>query len=937
MKLFLIDGHALVFKVYYAFLRRPMVNSKGIDTSIIFGFTKTILELLRKEEPTHFAVAFDPPAKTFRHEFYPEYKATRPAAPELVRNSLNPLAEILRALNIPVLMKEGFEADDVIGYYARKAEADGMDVYMYTPDKDYGQLISDHIYQYRPPKSGNEGTVIGKKEICEKYCISDPSQFTDILAIWGDASDNVPGIPGIGEIGATRLISVYGSIENIYASLDRLTEKQRKAFSENRDRLMASRYLVKIRTDIDMPYSEEMLRRRLPSRKILELTSMYEIRSVEKMLPNGFEDMRAVTSSEVPSAISGSFHGTDSAETSGGHDGTEESRMHGEGTLHAENGRASSTGSVDMPTAPERIRIDMTYRETDAGTFAEEVRKNPEKTVSLHLMCSTDNGIDSEIDGIVMYMPGILFRHCGNTIPEETRDILSSSNMSFAGNNMKLAVNLLRRRGVEMTGTVLDTGLMHYLLNPERSHSAEQLCRTYLEHDGSSEETSQGDLFSSAPDMLRTEAAKCIEQYHLAGILRKELSENGLENLYFNMEMPLLYVLADMEFNGVRLDSASLREQSEEMELKLELIEKEARMLADTPDLNLSSTKQTGTVIYEKLKLNPNVKKNRNSNYPTDEETLAALRDKHRFIDKLLEYREYKKLLSTYINPLPKLVSRFSGKIHTTFNQSTTATGRLSSVKPNLQNIPVRTETGREIRKNFISGFDGGYIVSADYSQIELRLMAHMSGDGNMIDDFLKGKDIHTATASRIFGIPETEITREQRGKAKTANFGIIYGISAFGLAQRLGIGRNEAKDLIQYYFDAYPGVRKYIDEAVAHAREKGYVSTIYGRNRFLPDINSRNAVVRGLAERNAVNAPIQGSAADIIKLAMIELYTEMKVRKMRSRMILQVHDELIFDTAPEELETLTGLVKDRMQNVVSLKVPLTVDCGYGRNWLEAH
>lgn len=905
-RLYLIDGHALIFKMYYAFLRRPMINSSGEDMSIIYGFTKAVLELVRKEKPTHLAVAFDPPAKTFRHEAYEKYKANRMAAPETVKAALDPLVEIMKALNIPVLMKEGFEADDVIGTIAKKAEKEGFNVYMYTPDKDYGQLISDHIYQYKPPKSGDEGMIIGKKEICAKYCIEEPEQFADILAIWGDASDNVPGIAGIGEVGATKLISVYGSIDNIYKSLDKLTPKQRTAFENGKEQIEQSRFLVRIRTDVDMEFDEEECRLDRPSPEIENIVRKHEMTSLLKLLP------------EMP----------------------------------APEGR--DTQAAHIADKPAEVPAFKEIRPEDFRC-AEDMR------VSIYMDTKKDEGADSGIISVILmnsryeysYMEGRELRENGK-YTGILKSILENKDVSLAGKGLKQVVEAIRAEtGIDTGCRLYDIELMHYLINPERTHNIRNLSLSYLGFDidstrnlksAAKQTPTQMDLFApqkaedSSEEKAKSNGANiCYASIGLCSKLLEELEKSGESKLYDNMEMPLIYVLADMEFTGVKVDLENAERQKIRLSAELREIEGEARLMAGVSDLNLSSPKQIGTVIYEKLKLDPKVKKNSKSNYPTDEETLAALADKHPFINKLLDFRGIKKLLSTYIEPLPGLVSPRTGRIHTTFNQALTATGRLSSTKPNLQNIPIRSEMGRELRKNFISGFPDGRIMSADYSQIELRLMAHMSGDCNMINDFREGKDIHTATAARIFGVNESEVSREQRGRAKTANFGIIYGISPFGLSQRLGIPRAEAKSIITEYFANYPAIKSYIDRTIENARAKGYVETIYGRKRFLPDINSRNAVVRGLAERNAVNAPIQGSAADIIKAAMIEIHDEMRRMSMQSKMILQVHDELVFDVYPEEMEVLKSLVKEKMENVIRLEIPLIVECGSGNNWLEAH
>ncbi|MBR6270139.1 MAG: DNA polymerase I [Bacteroidales bacterium] len=851
-RLFLIDGHSLIFRMYYAFMRRPMINSKGEDTSILFGFTKFLLELIRKEQPTHLAVAFDPPAKTFRHELSPEYKANRSAAPELVKAALDPLTEIVRALDIPVVMKPGFEADDVIGSLAKKAAAKGFRVYMVTPDKDLGQIIDDNIFQFKPGKAGGEDEVWDKARLCEAFGISDPAQVIDILTIWGDASDNIKGVDGVGEVGAKKLVGKYGTLDNILAHLDELPAKQQEKFRAAEPHLALSRTLATIRTDVETGVTEEDLRLTAKATpRLYELFDHYEFNSLRSLLPSG----------DMP---------------------------------------VEAAAPVHRKLEPEEVSAAVIMGEADAaGRVA--VR------------------IDS--DTVIL---AVGERYCRTTIGE-AMPLLSNPFVDKAGFGLKHTA---------LKGDLYDVEIMHYLLNPERSHKLSQLARGYLGLELETAPEAGGKLFdfddSAAP-------RECVAAGLVEPLLRKELEESGLMKLYTEVEMPLIPVLADMEATGVKVDPKQLQEYRSELSVRLDAIEAEARELAGEPQLNLSSPKQVGAVIYEKLALDPKAKKSKTGSYSTDEETLAGLPVKHPFVDKVLEYRGLKKLISTYLEPLPALMDSRDGKVHTTFNQALTATGRLSSSKPNLQNIPVRTAEGREIRKAFVPSTQDGFIVSADYSQIELRLMAVLSGDPALLEGFNHGADIHADTASRIFHTPLPEVTPEQRRQAKVANFGIIYGISAFGLAQRMGISRTESKNFIEQYFIHYPKVREYMDSAVASAREKGFVETIFGRKRYLPDISSRNQVVRSLAERNAINAPIQGSAADIIKLAMINVYKRLETGNFRSKMVLQVHDELVFDVVAEELEPLMKMVKEEMEGVCSLPVPLTVECDYGKNWLEAH
>ncbi len=855
-RLFLIDGHSLIFRMYYAFMRRPMINSKGEDTSILFGFTKFLLELIRREQPSHLAVAFDPPAKTFRHELCPEYKANRSAAPELVKAALDPLVEIVEALDIPVIMRPGFEADDVIGSLAKQAAARGFDVYMVTPDKDLGQIVDDHIFQYKPGKAGGENEIWDKAKLCEYFGISDPSQIIDILTVWGDAADNIKGVDGVGEVGAKKLVGKYGSVDGILAHLSELPAKQRENFIAAQPHLGLSRTLATIKTDIEVGVTDDdLIMDACASPKVLELFDHYEFNSLRSLLPAA--------------------------------DGMPAAEMHQE-------------------KAPAMIEP----REVPASDLMSRAR--------------AEGRVAVRIDGGVILAVGA--DYCRTTL-DDASGLLSDESVGKSVFGLK---------DTAIKGDIYDIEIMHYLINPERSHKLAFLAKSYLNADISEGEKSGQLLMFDFDDSQGPR--ECVAVGLIEPMIRTELKENGLWDLYRTVEMPLIAVLADMEKTGVRVDPVQLREYRDSLAKELELIEAEARGLAGEPDINLSSPRQVGIVIYEKLGLDPKAKKGgKNGSYPTDEETLAALPEKHPFVDKVLEFRALKKLISTYLDPLPSLMNPATGKVHTTFNQALTATGRLSSSKPNLQNIPVRSARGREIRKAFVPSDPDGYIISADYSQIELRLMAELSRDPALLEGFNNGADIHADTASRIFHTPLEEVTPDQRRQAKVANFGIIYGISAFGLAQRMSIPRKEAKAFIEQYFIHYPKVREYMDHAVGDARTKGYVETVFGRKRFLPDINSRNQVVRSLAERNAINAPIQGSAADIIKLAMINVYKRLQDGGYRSRMVLQVHDELVFDVVPSELDSLMKMVREEMEGVCKLSIPLTVECNYGKNWLEAH
>ncbi len=898
-RLYLIDGHALVFKMYYALLSHPMINSKGTDTSILFGFTKYLFELMEKERPTHLAVSFDPPGGTFRHDAYPDYKGTRSATPQQVIDSLEPLCDICRALNIPVLMIPKYEADDVIGSMSKKAEGEGFTVYMVTPDKDYGQLVTDHVLQLRPGKAGSDSELLDKAKICEKYGVHEPVQVIDYLTICGDSSDNVPGVKGVGEVGAKKLLGLYGTVQGIYDNLDKLTPKQRALFEAARDHIELSRFLVTIKTDIDMsayPTADMTLDRHY-GKRVFELFDFYEFGSLKRWL------------GEAPSDYDG-----------GGAAGT---------AFEFEKCGVASVVAAGKASGVVSVLKDGDSMLVSAGGPGDDCRGDGART-------NSGDGARGNSCGGIMVAAGS---------PEDFRELLESEDVAKTGYGMKECWKWLRGLGVEMNGRLLDIELMDYLINPEKTHKIDVLSRTVLgvnlEGDSAGEEKkTELSLFDEAsPSSGNDRSREAAISLALGLRVHRNMDSLGLSKLYDEIEEPLIRVLAKMETEGVRVDLNQLRRYSDSLSAELSQIQDRIRADVDEPTLNILSPKQIGVLLFEKLKLNPKIraKKDVRYEYPTDEDTLVGLLDKHKVVGDILEYRAVRKLLSTYIEPFYSLVNPVTGKIHTTFNQALTSTGRLSSSRPNLQNIPVRSERGKEIRKAFVPSRPDGLIVSADYSQIELRIMAHLSCDSNLIEAFRAGEDIHAMTASKIFGVPIGEVTPEQRRIAKTANFGIMYGISAFGLAQRLRIARGEAKQIIDDYFRHFPSISYFIEDTLASARENGYVETIFGRRRYIPDINSHNATVRALAERNAVNAPIQGTAADIIKIAMINVDRRMSREGLRSRMVLQIHDELLFDAVPEEVKALKRLVVEEMENVTKLSVPLTVDCNEGKNWLEAH
>ena len=876
-RIFLIDGHALVFKMYYALLRRPMVNSKGVDTSILYGFTKYLLELIDRQKPEYLAVAFDPPGGSFRNKLYPAYKANRDATPQLVIDALDPLCEICRAMDIPVLMIPGFEADDVVGSMAKRAEREGLKVYMVTPDKDYGQLVSPNIYQYKPPKSGSDPEILDCAAVCAKYGIDRTEQVIDMLAICGDASDNVPGVKGVGEVGAGKLIRSYGSLEGIYEHIDELSPRQKQMFEEARDHIDLSKVLVTIKTDIeiDVP-TESMAMDGQVEKRICELFDFYEFGSLKRYL-NSFR-IKDIHEETKPRKNDVPFR-----------------------EVSAEEICRAATVSGCCAIVPE-----------GKDSLAVAVPDGKDS-----LAVAVPDGKDSLA---VAMGDRMLFREC---LDNPAIKVYCCDIKEWLKDNC-------------IAGTLMDCSLMDYVNNPEKSHRFDSLVSSLLGIELKPKEANPT-LFGedeSEEDDGKGALLACAATLQLGRLLEAELARQGLSDVYLKIEEPLIRVLAKMEKDGVKMDLDSLRSFAAGLREEVQQREEKIRAMAGNPNLNISSPKQIAALLYDELQLLQRKKKGNDS---TDEETLLSIEDRHPIVREILEFRAAKKLLSTYIEPFPGYISRSDGKIHTCFNQALTATGRLSSSNPNLQNIPIRSERGKEIRKAFVPSREGGVIMSADYSQIELRIMAHLSQDRHLIEAFNSGLDVHKATAAKIFGIDSSEVSAEQRRIAKTANFGIMYGISAFGLSQRLSCSRAEAKQIIDDYFESFPAIRSFIEDTLTAARENGYVETIFGRRRFVPDVNSRNGTVRALAERNAVNAPIQGTSADIIKMAMAGVDRRLSEAGLKSRMVLQIHDELLFDALEEEIDTLKAIVVEEMENVVRLSVPLTVECDYGRNWLEAH
>ena len=921
--MFLLDAYALIFRAYYAFISNPMTNSKGMHTSTVFGFALALEEILRKENPSHIAVVFDPPGPTFRKEMYADYKANREATPEDIEFSIPYVKKLIEGFGIPILEEPGYEADDVIGTIAKKAEREGYTVYMMTPDKDFAQLVSDRIFMYKPARSGSSPEILGTSEIREKFLVEHPSQVIDILALWGDTSDNIPGVPGIGEKTAKKLISQYGTVEKVYENLDQLKGKQRENLELSKEQVALSKKLATILQDAPVKLSlDQMVRGSMNRTLLVQLFDELEFKNLSQRILG--EDI--TSSAASPGNPQGSLFGEEETSETGADENNFDSISTVEHHYELVDDLSGVTLLSEKLSEQEVFCFDT---ETTGLDFMDAKLVGIAFSWEAHNASYVAFGQDDEQIRIWL---GIL------EAPLKDRRI------GKIGQNLKYDLHILKNYGIEVQGRLFDTMIAHFILQPEQKHNLNILAEQYLGYSMVRIEELIGEKGKGQVSFGSVSVEKAKEYagedaditFQLAAIFRKKLEEEGFSRLSNQIEMPLVRVLMKMEHAGVRLDVDALKTIAEELEDEIKSTEKAIYDIAGTP-FNIGSPKQLGEVLFEKLKIVSDPRKTKTKQYATGEEVLLQLTDKHPVVNKVLEYRSLKKLLSTYVDALPKLVNQGTGKLHTSFNQAQVTTGRLSSTNPNLQNIPVREERGREIRKAFLPSGEDHVFLSADYSQIELRLMAHLSDDRQMIEAFVNNEDIHTATAAKIFRVGAEEVTREMRSKAKTANFGIIYGISAFGLAQRMHISRTEAKELIDGYFTTYPAVRAYMDHCIKMAREKGYVETMYGRRRYLPDILSRNSVVRGNAERNAINTPIQGSAADVIKIAMVNIQDTLDEEMLQSSMILQVHDELNFDVLPGELERVMKIVKERMENAMELKVPLTVEMGTGSNWLEAH
>ncbi len=917
-KLFLLDAYALIYRSYFAFIRNPRFNSKGVNTSAMYGFTNTLIQLLEAEDPNFIGVVFDVSAPTFRHEMFPEYKANREEMPEDLRKSIPYIRNIIEAFNIPIIEKAGFEADDVIGTLARKAEKEGFTTYMMTPDKDYAQLVSDHVLMFKPAKSGGVAEVWGKKEVNENFGIKNPEQVIDILGLMGDSADNIPGCPGIGPKTAEKLIKEFGSIDGIYENIDKLKGKQRENLVEFEEQVRLSRKLAVIIQDVPIDFDKKNLTRDEVNKEALKaIFEDLEFKTIAERL-----NLKEVAKVEQ-TAMQGSLFGdTEMAQPTVKKRNTIDSIPHQYYLIENEMQRAS-------------LRAELSVQEE----FCFDTETTGLDTHTAEIVCMSFSFCKHE--AFCVTLPSK--REEAQKVMNEFREVFADENITKIGQNIKYDILMLSNYGIEVKGKIYDTMIAHYLIQPEIKHNLDFLCEIYLDYEKIPTEhligkgKGQITMRSVPVEKLRDYACEDADlTLQLKHAIDPELDKTEVRTLFEELEMPLIPVLVHMENAGVKLNVEELKDYAEVLRGQIIQLEKEIIDLAGE-EFNVSSPKQLGPILFEKLKIDTNAKKTKTKQYSTSEDVLIRLVDRHPIVSKVLEFRGLKKLLSTYVEALPLLVNKKTGKLHTSFNQAIAATGRLSSVNPNLQNIPIRDESGREIRKAFIPSDNEHTFLSADYSQIELRIMAALSKDEEMQKAFREGKDIHAITAAKIYKVAEPEVTSDMRRKAKTANFGIIYGISAFGLSQRLNIPRTEAKELIDGYFESFPRIKEFMDEQIEKARNKGYVQTIKGRKRYLNDINSANAVVRGVAERNAINAPIQGSAADVIKMAMINIFRQLEEQKLKSKMVLQVHDELNFDVLNPELGKVEEIVKREMENAVDVGVPLTVEMNNAENWLDAH
>jgi DNA polymerase-1 len=905
-KLFLLDAYALIYRAHFAFTKNPRINSRGMNTSVPFGFTNTLLEVLQKQKPTHIGVAFDTLTPTFRDTIFKEYKANRQETPEDIRSGIPIVKSIIKGFNIPILEMDGYEADDIIGTLSAKACTQGFQVYMMTPDKDFGQLVNDCVFLYKPAYMGNSVDILGVKEVCEKWDIANVSQVIDILGLQGDSSDNIPGIPGVGPKTAADLLKQFGSVENIIAHSSELKGKLKERVEQYGEQAILSKKLATIITDVPVEFKEEELRYAGPD--VEKLKPILEELEFKTMMPRIFNT--GASSSTTPAARIAS---------------PKEAQLSMFGGSSVEETVVEETEKKVFSSASVQYRLINNIDEQRA--LIEKLASK--KEFAFETVTDEEEHFDFQLKAIAFSTdPGEGY-FLSLAKPEDVMpfaEVLTNEKINKVGHNIKASVLALRKTGIEVKGQLFDTMLAHYLIEPEASHDLDIICNQYLNYQLLASESAEKDQICERVDL----------SLQLKQKLGKELENRKHSLLMRDVEMPLVNVLASMEFEGVRVDEEALKWMSEALKKDSEQVQKEIYQFAGT-EFNIGSPKQLGEVLFDKLKLMDKTKKTKTGQYATGEDVLLKLAADHEIAKKILEYREYEKLRSTYVDALPRMMSKGDGRIHTDYRQAVAATGRLSSNNPNLQNIPIRTEKGRQIRSAFVPRDKNFLFMSADYSQIELRIAAAFAKDQVMIDAFRNKRDIHTTTAAKVFKVELDKVTPDMRRKAKEVNFGILYGSTAFGLSQNLGISRTEGTEMIDSYFKEFPGIKRYMDDSINSAREKEYVETILGRRRYLRDINSRNITTRGFAERNAINAPIQGSAADIIKIAMINIHRWLQKEKMKTRMIMQVHDELIFDLWPEEEAVVKPRVVELMKHAVLLEVPMEVEVGVGKNWLEAH
>ena len=950
-RLFLLDAYALIFRGYYAFIKNPRINSKGMDTSAIMGFMNSLLDVIRREKPDHLAVCFDKGGSDVRNELYSDYKATRDATPEPIMIAVPYIQDILKAMHIPVVVLPGCEADDVIGTLAKQAEKEGYKVYMVTPDKDFAQLVSENIFMYRPARMGNGIEIWGIPEVQKKFGVKRPEQVIDFLGMMGDASDNIPGLPGVGEKTAKKFIEEFETMENLLANTDKLKGKMKEKIEENKDLGLLSKELAKILTDCDVQFDAKDYELSMPDgEKVQQIFEELEFRRLKDQFMQLFSTPQSEVLPQTPSQGGGTVDSKVPSPSGRAREGTA-----GSGQFSLFDADGGTKENMTMTSSRKTIKdTDHFYQTVQPGMGTKLFLQNlmKQKSVCFDTETTSLDPLEAELVGIAFsweagkgfYVPFPDNKEDAQEIIEQLRPFFEAETIEKVGQNLKYDIKVLAKYNVTIKGKLFDTMLAHYLINPDMRHNMDVLAETYLNYTPISitellgkKGKNQGSM-RDVPIEQQTEYA--VEDADITLQLKehfeKELGEANTQKLFDEIEIPLVSVLAQMELEGIRLDSEFLKSLSRKLDEDISHLEKEIYKEAGET-FNIASPKQLGDILFEKMKLVNKPKKTKTGQYSTAEDVLSAIAKDHKIIRDVLEYRGLTKLKSTYVDALPNQVSPVTGRVHTDYMQTVAATGRLSSNNPNLQNIPIRTERGREVRKAFVPRDENYILLAADYSQIELRIIAALSKEPKMIEAFKNGEDIHASTASKVFNVPLEEVTREQRSNAKTVNFGIIYGVSAFGLSNQTELNRTEAKELIDTYYETYPQLKKYISEQIEFARENGYVQTVLGRRRYLKDINSQNAVVRGGAERNAVNAPIQGSAADIIKIAMINIFNKLKEGNYKTKMLLQVHDELVFDAYKPELEKVKTLIKTEMENAFKLEVPLVVDLGTGENWLEAH